>query len=318
MICMRSLRDGEIQTTEGIEALGRGLKNPAPDWISVSEPSEEELAALSEKLNLHKLAIRDALSESQPPKLEDYGDHVFFVVHTPVKQAWSQTRRIAVFLGERWIVTMHRTESDAMDEIAARVEQDPEHLLQSPDALAHVVLDHMMIGFEELTAEILADMTGLEDRVLGDPSPASMEAILKMRRRVIGLTRVTRSQRDVCASLCRLSHKALSRDVMPFLRDAYDHILRVYELLESAREGMAVTRDAYLAVVNNRLSEIMRTLTVIATVMMPLSLVAGIYGMNFTKGMPLIESPAGFWITMGVMIAIAGGMIAYFRKRRWF
>lgn len=318
MIRMRSLRDGQIKTSEGIEELSLALRHESPDWISAIAPTDGELAALTAELNLHRLAIRDALSESQPPKLEDYGDHLFFVVHTPVKQAWTQTRKIAVFLGKRWVVTMQRTESDAMDEIAARVEQDPEHLLQSPDALAHVVLDHMMVGFEDLTADILSDMTDLEDRVLADPSPASMEAILKMRRRVIGLARVTRSQRDVCASLCRLSHDVLSPEVLPFLRDAYDHILRVYELLESAREGMAVTRDAYLAVVNNRLSEIMRTLTIIATVMMPLSLVAGIYGMNFTQNMPLLESPAGFWITMGVMGAIAAGMIGYFRARKWF
>lgn len=317
MIRMRSLRDGKIESTEGVEALAVALRDDAPDWISVAAPTEEELAALGRHLSLHRLALRDALNENQPAKLEDYGDHLFFVLSSPVKQAFSQTRRVSVFLSQRWIVTMHRTESDAMDAIAARVEEDPEHLLQSPDALAHVVLDHMMGGFEELTADILAEMIELEDRVLGDPSPASMEAILKMRRRVIGLLRVTRNQRDVCASLCRMRHDALSPDVVPFLRDVYDHILRVYELLESAREGMAVTRDAYLAVVNNRLSEIMRTLTIIATVMMPLSLVAGIYGMNF-EVMPMLANPAGFWVTMGVMLAVAVGMLTYFRARKWF
>jgi len=204
-----------------------------------------------------------------------------------------------------------------MDRVAERVEQAPEHLLQSPDALAHEVIDQMMLGFEDLTAEILDDMTRLEDRVLVDPTGESMKAILAMRRRVVGLSRVTRSQRDVCGSLCRLSHPVLSTEVMPYLRDVHDHILRVFELLESAREGLAVLRDTHLSVVNNRLSEVMRTLTIIATVMMPLSLIAGIYGMNFDV-LPGKGQPLGFWITMGLMSAIAGGMLLLFRRRHWF
>ncbi|MDA1194931.1 MAG: magnesium transporter CorA family protein [Planctomycetota bacterium] len=259
----------------------------------------------------------NAAHAAEAPKLEVYDSHIFFIVHTPVSRAWSQTRRIAVFVGTTWIVTMQRTQSDAMNEIAARVEAAPDHLLSSPDALAHVVIDHMTGGFEGLTAELLEGMTQLEDRVMGDPSPESMQAILHMRRRVIGLLRVTRTQRDVCASLCRLQHPAISVKVVPYLRDVYDHILRVFELLESAREGLAVTRDAYLAVVNNRLSEIMRTLTIIATVMMPLSLIAGIFGMNFDP-LPGADGSVGFWLCIGTMLGVAGGMIWWFRRRRWF
>ena len=317
MILARSLRNGTVEMRRGPEALLEALSTEEPDWISVISPTQEELDALVEHLELHSLALRDAIKEDQPPKLEDFGEYVFFIVHTPVARAWSQTRKIAVFLAKNWIVTVQTTESDAMDAIAARVEQAPEHLLQSPDALAHVVIDHMTGGFEELTGDLLDEMTRLEDRVLGDPSPASMEAILKLRRRVIGLARVTRSQRDVCASLCRMEHEALSREVMPFLRDVYDHILRVFELLETAREGLAVTRDAYLAVVNNRLSEIMRTLTIIATVMMPLSLLAGIFGMNFRE-MPMLASPWGFWSMLAVMGALVLGMLCWFRSRNWF
>ena len=317
MIRVRSLRNERIEHSEGAEAMREALASVEPDWIQVVVPEPEDLDALREQLNLHQLALRDAIADEQPPKLEDFGDYLFFIVHVAVREAYGETRRIAVFLATNWIVTIQSTESRKMDEVAERVEQAPEHLLRSPDALAHVVIDHMTGGFEGLTADILEEMTGLEDRVLGDASPSSMEAILRMRRRVIGLARVMRSQRDVCASLCRMSHPALSREVMPFLRDVYDHILRVFELLETGREGLSVTRDAYLAVVNNRLSEIMRTLTIIATVMMPLSLLAGIYGMNFDK-LPLMHHPAGFWLTLLGMVGIAVGMLVFFRSRKWF
>lgn len=317
MIIVRSLVDEKMVRREGADAMREALATDRPKWVSVIEPTDDDITAICETLDLHPLAVRDALNEEQPPKLEDYGSYLFFIVHTPVKQAFSQTRKIAVFLAATWIVTMQTTESDAMDQIAGRVEAAPEHLLASPDALAHVVIDHMTGGFEGLTAETLEEMTQLEDLVLGDPNPSSMEAILKMRRRVIGLLRVTRSQRDVCGSLCRMQHEAIGREVQPYLRDVYDHILRVFELLESAREGLSVTRDAYLAVVNNRLSEIMRTLTIIATVMMPLSLIAGIFGMNF-EPLPGATGAGAFWICMGTMAAVAGGMLWYFRTKRWF
>ncbi len=318
MIRVRSMRDGELLVREGTDALRDALAVPEPDWISAIAPTSEELQGLCEQMKLHPLAVRDALNEDLPPKIDDYGEYLFFIVHTPVKRAFTQTRRIAVFLGKMWIITIQTTESDAMDEIASRVEQAPEHLIPSPDALAHVVIDHMTAGFEGLTGEILEELTKLEDRVLSDPTPASMEAILKMRRRVIGLGRVARSQRDVCGSLCRTPHPAVRPEIVPYMRDVYDHVLRVFELLESAREGLSVTRDAYLAVVNNRLSEIMRTLTIIATVMMPLSLLAGIFGMNNFGDIGPLTSPASFWMTLLGMGGIAGVMLLVFRRRKWF
>ena len=317
MIRVRRLREGRMRVEEGVAALRDVRDAPEPDWIAAIAPDEAEVRALCELLDLHPLAVRDALGESQPPKIDDYGEVLFFIVHTPVKAAYQQTRRVSVFLARTWIVTVQTTASDAMDEIARRVEAAPQRLLTSPDLLAHVVLDHMTSGFEALTAEVVEDLVALEDRVLGDPSPDTMEAILRMRRRVSGLLRVTRSQRDVCAALSRTPHEAVGKEALPYLRDVHDHILRVFELLESVREGLAVTRDAHLAAVNNRLSEIMRTLTIIATVMMPLSLLAGVYGMNF-EGMPGVASPAGFWIVVAAMLAISGGMLLWFRRRGWF
>ena len=316
MIRVRRMRDGEMKVSEGTDALREALASPEPDWISLVAPTQEEIDAVCGEIDLHPLAMRDALRERQPPKIEDFGDYLFFIVQTPVERAFSQTRRVSVFLAKQWVVSVQTTESDAMDEIAKRVEQAPEHLLQSPDALAHVIIDHMTAGFEDLTASILEEMTQLEDRVLGDASPASMEAILKMRRKVIGLARVTRAQRDVCASLCRMPHDCVRQEMMPYLRDVYDHILRVFELLESAREGLQVTRDAYLAVVNNRLSEIMRTLTIIATIMMPATLLAGIYGMNVP--IPGQDSAIGFWFVLGLMAILMGVMLVYFRRKKWF
>ena len=140
MIRTRSLREGAIETHEGGDGLRKALASPEPDWITVVAPDAKEIEALCDALALHPLAVRDALKDNQPPKLHEFGDHLFFIVHTPVKQAWSETRRIAVFLAPTWIVTIQATESQIMDKIAERVEQAPEHLLHSPDRLAHEVM----------------------------------------------------------------------------------------------------------------------------------------------------------------------------------
>ena len=130
------------------------------------------------------------------------------------------------------------------------------------------------------------------------------------------LLRITRMQRDVCLTLSRTNHPVLSKQITPYLRDVYDHCLRVYDHLEGVRDSLSAARDGYLSAVNNRLSESMRVLTVIATIMMPLSLVAGVFGMNFAD-MPLLRDGWGFWLTVGFMVAVGGGMLVWFRRRRW-
>jgi magnesium transporter len=317
MIQVMSVRDGKLMVTQGIPALAGALEDDHPDWVWVVDPSPEEMGALCERLGLHDLAVRDALTPQVPPKISDFGDHLFFIVHTPVPKAWSQTRKIAFFLAASWIVTVQRTQSDSMDEIARRVQADPVHMLRTPDTLAHAAIDHLTGGFEALTTDLLDEIAALEESILTRPARDMTQRMLKVRRSVVGLLRVTRAQRDVCAALCRTASNVIHKATLPYLRDVYDHVLRLFEMLEGARESLATTREAYLSVVNNRLSEIMRTLTMIATVLMPLSLLAGIYGMNFDV-LPLREHPAGFWITLALMAGIGAGMVFWFRMRRWY
>jgi magnesium transporter len=136
------------------------------------------------------------------------------------------------------------------------------------------------------------------------------------RRNVSSLLRTLRGQRDVAQALSRANHGVISAKLQPYLRDVYDHCLRVYELLEGAREGIAMSRDAFLSAQSNRMNQTMRVLTVIATVMMPLGVIAGIFGMNFDAS-PGLHSPAGFWVTMAGMVVGALAMVVWFRRRDW-
>jgi magnesium transporter len=285
-------------------------------WIEAIGPSVEECALLVQGLGLHELALEDALTPGHPPKYEVFDGALFLIAHTPDTDAEEGTRKIALFLAKDWIVTMLREPLDRLGNIAARVQRDPDRYLQNPAVLAHMILENMTDGFEQLVDELREQVEAIEDTTYGRPHAGQMTRILEMRQEAARLARTVRSQRDVCAALFRTIHPSLPKKVQPYLRDVYDHILRVHEMLEAVREGLAAARDAYFASVNTRLNEVMRTLTVIATIMMPLGVITGVYGMNF-DWMPGLHSPLGFWLTITGMFALGGGMVAFFRWRRW-
>lgn len=308
VIRVHRLVDGAVETSEGVEALAR----PGA-WIEVVQPDAAETQALVERTGLHELAVEDALTEGHPPKLEEFEDQVFLIAHTPVEEDGGETRKIALFLTKDRVVSILRMPLPAVDEVAARVPRRAAHFLGTPAFLAHALLDHLTDGFEAAVDGMLDEAEAIDDQ---DPEPSVMCHIGDLRTAAAHLGRIVRSQRDVFHSLQRIAHPALPKKVQPYLRDVYDHVLRVHDLLDVLRDMLGAARDAHLAAVNNRLSDIMRVLTVIATIMMPLSLLAGLYGMNF-EWMPGLRHPAGFWILLGVMLAVAGGMLAFFRHRRW-
>jgi len=307
MIRTHTFVDGAESIQEGIVPSG---------WIEVVAPTTDEQHALVSTLGLHELAVEDTLREAHPPKVEEFEDHLFVIAHTPVTEGDRVTRKLSVFLNKHWVVTVLRAPIDNFGGVHAQVSKKAGRYLTAPAELAHLVFDAMTDGFESRVDEIADQIEQLEDDALSAPDPAQMGAILDLRRRVATLARTVRGQRDVFLILSRIDHHALPKNFRPYYRDIYDHVLRVHDLLEGAREAIGAARDAHLASINNRLSEVMRVLTIIATIMMPLSLIAGVYGMNFAK-IPGLDSPLGFWITMGAMLAIAGAMLGFFRMRKW-
>jgi len=297
---------------EAVHPPGKGERM----WVEAIAPSGDECSLLVGGLGLHELALEDALTPGHPPKYETFDGYLFLIAHTPDRDAEEGTRKIAIFLAKDWIVTMLRAPLERFESISARVQRDPDRYLHSPAVLAHLILDHMTDGFEQLVDDVRDEVEKLEDAAYERPQSSHMEAILEMRQEAGQLSRTVRSQRDVCASLFRTVHPALPKKIQPYLRDVYDHILRVHEQLEGVRDGINAARDAYMASVNTRLNEVMRTLTVIATVMMPLGVITGAYGMNF-DWMPGLHSPTGFWVVVGGMFALAAGMVAFFRWREW-
>jgi magnesium transporter len=315
MLRLHLYSGGHVTVEEAPSRLG-----PWPDgtraWIEVVSPTDAESHLLRTGLGLHELALEDAARVGMPPKLDDYGDHLFLIAHSALRADHGGTRKLALFVSKHWIATIAREPLPLLEQLRERVRREPEMHFAHPDHFAYEVLVRLLDGFEERVDEVMDRVEALEDHALEGMSREITQGLLELRSEHAALLRTVRGQRDMVSQLARSTHPVLSRRVQPYLRGLADQTMRIYELLDDVRDNIAATRDAYLATINNRLSETMRVLTVIATIMMPLTLISGIFGMNFAR-IPGLDAPWGFWSTIAVMAAIAALMLAWFRRREW-
>ncbi len=315
MIRTHRLVDGGVVTEYGAGSV-RMPRGDERVWFMVVAPDAVEQKTLADLLPLHELAMEDALNPGHPPKIEDFEDHLFWIAHSPQMDDDGTTRKVAVFLGKTWVVSVFRAELVCADEVESRVLKEPVRFLGAPERIGHALLDHTMDAFERRVDDEIDECERLEGAAIEAARPEVLVDILSLRSDVSYLLRTMRSQRDVCLSLSRTEHRVLSKKILPYFRDAYDHCLRIYDLLEGVREGVGGARDAYFSSQNTRLSETMRILTVIATIMMPLGVVAGIFGMNF-DAIPGLHDPLGFWTTLLGMLGLSSLMLLWFRRRGW-
>lgn len=319
MIHAHRLKNGTLQTEEDfnpIRCSDAWLGDAKTTWFEATAPELPELDALGAQLGLHPSALRTTMRVGSPARFDDFGDYLFIVAHTPARTGERRTRKIAMFVAETWILTVTLFDVRMMEDVRERLVLDPTHLLGAPHRLVHAILDQVATGFERKAEQVVQAVTALESRLMSPEAEVLMTDIIRIRRGVVSWERAVRGQRDVCLAISRSPHAAIPNEEMPWFRDIHDHLIRVFDLLESARGDLGAIRDATLALANNNLSEVMRALTVIATVMMPLSLLAGIFGMNF-EVIPGLAHPWGFWILMAAMAVLTVWMLRSFKRRGW-
>lgn len=288
-------------------------------WVDLEAPTPEEAQLLGPALfAFHPLAVEDCLHAGSRPKVDDYEDYLYLVFHAWRKEGEKVgLEEVDFFLGKHYLVTHHaepRTAVAAVAELAAR---DPVLAMGSgPDMILHAVLDRMVDRYTVVMDSLDERVDGLETAILEHPSSAALREILAVKRELQDLFRTIRHQRDVVNSLAREGHPTISRKGRQYLRDVYDHVVRVHDTVEGLRDEVAGARDAYLSVVSNRMNEVMKALTIVSTLALPVVLVTGVFGMNFDS-VPLVHQPGGFWISASLMAAMGAGMYAWFRAKRW-
>jgi magnesium transporter len=289
-------------------------------WVNLTGDDEEEARrVVTDVFHFHPLAVEDCFEEREHPKVESYDGYVYVITHGVAPQSKAQhlvTSEIDAFVGKRYLVTYHHKASSAISGALELVKRDAGILRRGPASALHLVIDRQTDGIEPVIDDFDDTIAELEDQVMGRPRSHDLRRLLSLRRNLLQLRRWLTRQREVVLRLARNEVPiGTPADAMAF-RDVYDHLQRFTDLLENYRELTTSVQDAYLTVTNNRLNEVMKFLTVFTAVLMPLTVITGVYGMNF-EHMPELHWRWGYPLALAVMLATALGMVRYFRWRGW-
>lgn len=292
-------------------------------WVSLEQPSETELLTiLAETFHFHPLAIEDCQSQGyQVPKLDDFGSYLFIITHAiPIDQHFDESDplELDIFLGKNYLVTNFR--SPRMGPIEAvwnRLSVDERLLNHGTDFLCHAILDAVVDEYMPVLDHMDDTLERLEEQVLDRPSPSILSQVLEQKHNIMFFRRTITPQREVINRLSRDEFAMVDRHSRIYFRDIYDHLVRIQELTESLRDIVSSVLDIYLNSTSLRLNEIMKALTIVSTIFLPLSFVAGVYGMNFHY-MPELGWRLGYLFVWIVFVVILAAMLIFFKRRNWF
>jgi len=313
--------DGEkVRETTDLDDARKAAVEHKTMWIDLGEQTPELAALLTDALHLHPLTIEDIWTDRPSPKVDEFPEYVYVCAHC-VKRTKDevQTCEVDLIVGKTFVVT-HDTQGLVTSSVREEVLRTPRLLQKGAAWLAHAVLDRLVDGYLPVIDAFDGDVEALEDDVLakaGTPEGgAVLQRILGLKRSLQSLRRVSIHQRELLLRLARGEFTIFPPDLLPYLRDVHDHFVRVGDLADSYRDLVTSALDAYLSVQSNRMNEVMKTLTLISTVMLPITFIAGVYGMNF-EHMPELRWQYGYPYALGLMAAVAVGAVLFFRHKKW-
>ena len=305
----------EVTVAEGHRLVASGA---AQVWFDCEGDDEAAVLAVVAPLGVHPLVVDDLVTQVNRPKLDDYGDYLYLVVHSA---RWDDLadrpslREVDMVLGMNWLVTYHEGTTRSVEAARAVLPKRPAILARGPAHLTHFLLDVLVDHWVPL-ADLLADAVDrLEDEVFTDHTPDMHARILRIKRGVSGLRRILGPQRDTVLALTRDELRVLPAELRPWLRDVYDRLARVADQLDSFRDETASVLELHLSTVSNRMNEVIKRLTVIATIGLPLTVVTSYYGMNFE--LPEYRWPHSEWYALGLMVVVGLATWWFLRSRRW-
>ncbi len=294
-------------------------------WIDATGVGDAEaVAAIGEVFGLHRLALEDVVNVHQRPKVEEYPESLFAVARMATLGERVDTEQVSLFLGADWVVTFQEREGDVWEPVRERLRAGRGRIRAAgSDYLFYAILDAVVDGYYPVLEEFGARLEFLEEEVIDDPREELVGVIHGARRDALALRQSVWPMREAMGQLYRDEFALVSPETRIYLRDAYDHAIQVIDLLENYREMASALLDVYLSSVSHRMNEVMKVLTIIATIFIPLTFIAGIYGMNFDPAaspwnMPELAWYWGYPAVWAVMLVIAGGLVLFFKRKGWF
>lgn len=317
-------RDGSDGVEEGftVEQLPDLLKQDhVIIWVDMEAPTEADDRVLLDIFRFHPLTVEDCRANRHHPKVEEFPDYIYFILHavrTDTSPDRFNTVELDGYLGRNFVVTYHHEKFPAIDKVKQSVRVTPVTCQRGAPFLLHQIIDNIVDDYLPVMDDFDERVNALEDNIFSirRPNDEILEEILALKRSLLRVKRISSKQLEV---LYRMSHgqfQLISGPALPFFRDIFDHLVRVTDLAENYRDLISGSLEAYLSVVSNRLNEIMKVLTIFSAIMLPLTFIAGVYGMNFDY-MPELHSRYGYYSIWAFMIAIAVGMLILFWRRGW-
>ena len=293
-------------------------RKPGITWVNVSGLADIDLiAGIGEAFGLHHLALEDVTHLRQRPKCEQYGEHLFLVVRMLVMGETPRSEQVSIFFGEGFVVTFQEQPGDCLEPIRDRIRNARGQIRRmGADYLMYAIMDAIIDNYFPFVDELGEEIESLETAVLMNPGVETVSRIHALRRTLLDARRACWPLREVVNGLIRSDYSLLEETTRPYLRDIYDHVLQVTDFIDIQRELVAGLMDIHLTTVSNRMNDVMKTLTVIATIFIPLTFLAGIYGMNFEK-MPELKWEYGYAAVWAVMAVMTVTMLAYFYRKGW-
>jgi len=294
-------------------------------WVDFIGETPEAAEPILRSFGFHPLAIDDALQETHTPKVDDWGDHLYIVLNVLNYKREngtfeSEIDELDVFLGKNYIITHHDQLLPAVEDAWSACQRDNRRIQDGPDHLLYRIVDSLVMSYMPLIDQVDAQVDQIEDQVFDRPRKDTLENIFALKRLLLTMRRILLPQREVLNKLSREDYRVIDPKDRVFFRDIYDHLVRLHDLNENLRDLVSGVLDSYLSVTNNRMNEVMKTLTIITTLFMPITFVTGFFGMNFFEPVAHFlhwTSEQTFDIMLGIMVSLPIVMYLWMRRRTW-
>ena len=317
-------RDGADHVEKGhtVEQLPELLKQEKDViWVDMEAPTLEDEKILLDVFHFHPLTIEDCHENRHYPKIEEFPGYLYLILHgvrADTSPDHFNTIELDAFLGPNFVITYHHEFFRSIANVKQLLQTTPVVCRRGAAFLLHQILDQIVDYYSPVLDDFDERIDQLEDDIftLKSPSNVILAEIMDLKRGVLRLRRISSKQMDVLYRMSRGEYSLIDQPMLPFFRDVHDHLVRVTDLADNYRDLISGALEAYLSVVSNRLNEIMKVLTIFSAVMLPLTFIAGVYGMNF-ENMPELHSRYGYYAVWGIMVVVAVGMLSFFWKRGW-
>lgn len=289
-------------------------------WVDILKPTQKDMQFLEKLFSFHPLAIEDCMTTIQRPKIDTYEGYLFVVLHAATLAAHrdkASSLELDTFIGENYVVTVHLKTIESVSSTWERCLKNPGIMSRGSGYLFYFIADALVDNYFPILEKLDKEIQKAEDVIFKDNDRKILNKIFDLKENVLILRRILGPQRETMNFIARGGYQPIiPADLSIYFRDVSDLLARINDNLDTYRDALTSALDGYMSSTSNRLNEIMKVLTVIATIMMPLTLITGIYGMNF-RVMPEIEWRYGYFVVVAIMLAIAGGMLLFFKNKKW-